>query len=43
LDCAASEFYRDGVYDLSGEGKEFNSEGFTDIWRTSPAATLLFR
>jgi enolase len=30
LDCAASEFYRDGVYDLSGEGKEFNSEGFTD-------------
>ena len=30
LDCAASEFYRDGVYDLSGEGKQFNSEGFTD-------------
>jgi enolase len=30
LDCAASEFYRDGVYHLSGEGKQFNSEGFTD-------------
>ena len=30
LDCAASEFYRDGVYDLSGEGTQFNSEGFTD-------------
>jgi enolase 1/2/3 len=30
LDCAASEFYRDGVYDLSGEGKQFSSEGFAD-------------
>jgi len=30
LDCAASEFYRDGVYDLAGEGKQFNSEAFTD-------------
>ena len=30
LDCAASEFYRDGVYDLAGEGKQFNSEGFAD-------------
>jgi enolase len=30
LDCAASEFYRDGVYDLSGEGKQFTSEAFTD-------------
>jgi enolase len=30
LDCAASEFYRDGVYDLSGEGKQFSSEAFTD-------------
>ncbi|MEC4091115.1 phosphopyruvate hydratase [Pseudoalteromonas rubra] len=28
LDCAASEFYRDGKYDLQGEGKAFNSEGF---------------
>jgi enolase len=30
LDCAASEFYQDGVYDLAGEGKQFNSEGFAD-------------
>ena len=30
LDCAASEFYRDGVYDLAGEGKQFNNEAFTD-------------
>lgn len=30
LDCAASEFYRDGVYDLSGEGKQFSSDAFTD-------------
>ena len=30
LDCAASEFYRDGVYDLAGEGKQFSSEGFAD-------------
>ena len=30
LDCAASEFYRDGMYDLSGEGKAFDSEGFGD-------------
>ncbi|WP_448548305.1 phosphopyruvate hydratase [Thalassotalea fusca] len=28
LDCAASEFYKDGVYDLAGEGKQFDSEGF---------------
>ncbi len=28
LDCAASEFYKDGVYDLAGEGKQFNSAGF---------------
>ncbi|MCG7563759.1 MULTISPECIES: phosphopyruvate hydratase [Pseudoalteromonas] len=28
LDCAASEFYRDGKYDLQGEGKAFDSEGF---------------
>jgi enolase len=30
LDCAASEFYRDGVYDLAGEGKQFSSADFTD-------------
>ncbi|GGK66315.1 phosphopyruvate hydratase [Amphritea balenae] len=30
LDCAASEFYKDGQYDLSGEGKVFSAEGFGD-------------
>ena len=30
LDCAASEFYVDGKYDLSGEGKIFSAEGFSD-------------
>jgi enolase len=30
LDCAASEFYADGSYDLKGEGKVFDSEGFGD-------------
>ena len=44
LDCAASEFYRDGVYDLSGEGKQFNSEGFTgylaDLARSHPIISI---
>ncbi|UTW12564.1 phosphopyruvate hydratase [Marinobacterium rhizophilum] len=30
LDCAASEFYKNGEYNLAGEGKVFNSEGFSD-------------
>lgn len=30
LDCAASEFYHDGVYNLKGEGKTFDAEGFAD-------------
>jgi len=30
LDCASSEFYKDGQYHLSGEGKSFDSEGFAD-------------
>jgi enolase len=30
LDCASSEFYKDGQYQLSGEGKTFDSEGFAD-------------
>jgi enolase len=28
LDCAASEFYRDGRYRLRGEGKDFDAAGF---------------
>lgn len=31
LDCAASEFYRDGQYNLSGEGKSYSAEGFSDF------------
>ena len=31
LDCAASEFYKDGKYVLAGEGnKSFDSQGFSD-------------
>ena len=30
LDCAASEFYKDGQYNLSGEGKSFDAEGFAN-------------
>lgn len=30
LDCAASEFYADGSYNLSGEGKAFDASGFAD-------------
>jgi enolase len=30
LDCAASEFYKDGKYDLAGEGKVFDGAGFAD-------------
>ncbi|MBI6852312.1 phosphopyruvate hydratase [Pseudomonas cichorii] len=30
LDCAASEFYEDGKYTLSGEGHSFDAAGFAD-------------
>ncbi|MBD1550493.1 phosphopyruvate hydratase [Pseudomonas typographi] len=30
LDCASSEFYKDGLYDLAGEGKQFDAAGFAD-------------
>jgi len=30
LDCAATEFHHDGVYDLAGEGKRFESLAFTE-------------
>lgn len=28
LDCASSEFYKNGQYDLAGEGRAFDAEGF---------------
>ena len=31
LDVAASEFYKDGVYDLEGEGKKLDSNGVIDM------------
>jgi enolase len=30
LDCAATEFYKDGKYHLTGENKSYNSDEFTD-------------
>jgi len=30
LDCAASEFYKDGKYDLAGEGKVYSADQFSD-------------
>jgi enolase len=29
LDAASSEFYKDGVYDLASEGRQFDAAGFT--------------
>lgn len=34
LDCAASEFYKDGQYVLAGEGLTLTSEGFADYLAT---------
>ena len=31
LDAAASEFYKDGKYDLAGEGKQYSSAEFVDV------------
>ena len=44
LDAAASEFHRDGKYDLAGEGKQYTSEQFVDLlagWaRQYPIVTI---
>jgi enolase len=32
LDPASSEIYRDGVYDLAGEGRKLGSEDFVGFW-----------
>ncbi|MEC4728454.1 phosphopyruvate hydratase [Shewanella sp. D64] len=34
LDCAASEFYKDGQYNLVGEGKVFSANDFSDFLKT---------
>ncbi|MDJ0711701.1 MAG: phosphopyruvate hydratase [Woeseiaceae bacterium] len=31
LDVASSEFFKDGVYDLESEGRQFDAAGFTDF------------
>jgi enolase len=31
LDCAASEFYADGVYDMAGEGRKVDAGGMVDF------------
>jgi len=31
LDCASTEFYRDGKYDLAGEGKAYDYAAFSDF------------
>ena len=34
LDCAASEFYKDGIYQLDGEGLKLSAEDFTNLLST---------
>jgi enolase len=44
LDCAASEFYRDGQYVLAGEGVSYDSRGFVDylegLTRSHPIVSI---
>jgi len=44
LDCAASEFYKDGQYNLAGEGKIFTAEEFSnylaDLCQTYPIVSI---
>ena len=44
LDCAASEFYKDGKYHLSGEGRSLNSEEFVyyleDLVKNYPISSI---
>ncbi len=34
MDPAASEFFRDGRYELAGEGRSLDSDGMIELWRT---------
>ncbi len=38
LDVASSEFYKDGVYDLESEGRQFDADGFSDFLAELAAA-----
>jgi enolase len=44
LDCASTEFYKDGIYDLEGEGKKFDAAGMVkyleDLVSRYPIASI---
>jgi len=44
LDCASTEFYKDGIYDLEGEGKKFDAGGMVkyleDLVARYPIASI---
>jgi enolase len=44
LDCAATEFFKDGIYDLEGEGKKFDAAGMVkyleDLAARYPIASI---
>jgi enolase len=44
LDCAATEFYHNGIYDLEGEGKQFDASGMVkyleDLVSRYPIASI---
>jgi enolase len=44
LDCASTEFYKDGIYDLEGEGKKFDAAGMVkyleDLCARYPIASI---
>jgi len=44
LDCASTEFYKNGIYDLEGEGKKYDAAGFVkyleDLVSRYPIASI---
>ena len=44
LDCAASEFYENGIYHIKGEGKKYNSNDFSEylasLCRSFPISSI---
>jgi len=40
-DPATSEFYKDGVYDLKGEGRTLSSLELADYWWTWPRLSIV--
>ena len=35
LDCAASEYYKDGMYELDGEGAKLTRSQMVDYWHVA--------